>query len=114
MKTVFLKKLPTAVFNHLNEDFLKKFPNNISAPSSYLFDNAVSKIRNRSAESRLIKSIDWDNRYALQLSAFNNTKYNAYGDQQPKRDLLPFFVKYTFPNEFKEKTQSYAGKGKHI
>ena len=109
--SIFKKKLPTAVFNHLNEDFIKKFPNNISAPSGYLFDNAVSKIRSRSAESRLIKSIDWDNRYALQLSAFNNTKYNAYGDQQPKRDLLPFFVKYTFPNEFKEKNSKLCWKG---
>ena len=37
-----------------------------------------------------LKKINWHNRYAFQQSAFNNTKYNAYGNQQPKRELLPF------------------------
>ena len=39
------KKLPqSVVFNHLNEDFIKKFPENISAPAPYLFDKGVSQI----------------------------------------------------------------------
>ena len=109
--SVFEKKLPPIIFNHLNNDFIKKFPNNISGPSASLFDNSVSKIIRKSPESRNVKSIDWENRYDLQLSAFNNTKYNAYGEQQPQRDLLPFFVKYTFPNDFKNKNSQLCWKG---
>ena len=110
-ESIFKKKLPPEVFEHLNKDFKKKFPNNISAPSTYLFDNSVSKIFINTPESRKIKYINWSNRYALQLSAFNNTKYNAYGSQQPQRELLPFFVKYTFPIDFKSDKSQLCWKG---
>ncbi len=99
--STFKKNLPPIIFKHLNEDFVKSFPKNISAPAPYLFDIGVSQIINKSNESRYVKTINWDNRFSLQNSAFNNTKYNAFGDQQPKRDLLPYFVKYTFTEDFK-------------
>ena len=110
-KSIFKKNLPPIVFEKLNNDFIKKFPKNISSPSTYLFDNAVSKLVRKSSESRQVKEINWNTRYALQLSAFNNTKYNAYGNQQPKRELLPFFVKYTFPIDFKHKSSELCWKG---
>ena len=47
----------------------------------------------------------------MQNSAFNNTKYNAYGDQQPKRELLPYFVKYTFPKDFKNNDSKLCWQG---
>ena len=109
--SIFEKKLPKVIFNQLNDDFKKTFPKSISAPSPYLFDNGVSKIIKKSPESRYVKEINWENRYALQLSAFNNTKYNAYNDQQPKRELLPFFVKYTFPIDFNNNTSELCWKG---
>ena len=101
--SIFKNKIPPIIFEKLNNDFIKKFPNNISSPSDYLFDNSVSKVVRKTPESRQVKEINWNSRYALQLSAFNNTKYNAYGNQQPKREILPFFVKYTFPIDFKNK-----------
>ena len=99
--SIFKEKIPPIIFNHLNEDFIKKFPDNISAPAPYLFDKGVSQIFNKNNETRYVKEINWDNRYSFQHSAFNNTKYNAYGEQQPNRELLPFFVKYTFSKDYK-------------
>lgn len=109
--SIFKNKMPSIVFDHLNDDFKKKFPKNISAPAPYLFDKGVSQIINKSNESRYVKEIKWDNRYSFQQAAFNNTKYNAYGSQQPKRELLPFFVKYTFPNDFKNSDSKLCWKG---
>ncbi|MEC6997646.1 MAG: hypothetical protein VXW97_05315 [Pseudomonadota bacterium] len=110
-KNVFENELPTVVYEHLNNDFIKKFPKNIAAPSDYLFDNAVTKFINKTNESRLVKTIAWKNRNALQLSAFNNTKYNAYGDQQPERKELPYFVKYTIPIELINNSSKLCWKG---
>ena len=67
LKIVFLKKITFCLFEHLNKDFIKKFPKNISAPAPYLFDKGVSQIIKKSDESRYVKEIDWDNRYAFQL-----------------------------------------------
>ncbi len=110
-KNVFKRELPTVVYEHLNNDFIKKFPKNIAAPSEYLFDNAVTKIIDKTNESRLVRTINWKNRSALQLSAFNNTKYNAYGSQQPKREELPYFVKYTIPIELIDNNSKLCWKG---
>ena len=46
--SVFKKKLPPIVYKHLNEDFVKKFPENISAPAPYIFDTGVSQIFKKS------------------------------------------------------------------
>ncbi|MDC3024116.1 hypothetical protein OA264_01420 [Alphaproteobacteria bacterium] len=110
-QSIFKEKLPPIIFKHLNDDFVKKFPENISAPAPYLFDKGVSQIINKNNESRYVKKINWKNRYSFQQSAFNNTKYNSYGQQQPKRELLPFFVKYTFPENFKNKDSKLCWKG---
>ncbi len=109
--SIFKEKIPEKIFTHLNNDFKKTFPENISAPANYLFDKAVSQILTKSNESRLVKSINWSNRYSLQLSAFNNTKYNAYGIQQPERKLLPFFVKYTFPDQYQNSDSQLCWSG---
>ena len=109
--SIFKKKIPAVIYNHLQTDFVKQFPENLSDPSKYLFDNSVSKLINKTSESRLVKTINWRNRNALQLSAFNNTKYNAYGEQQPERNKLPFFIKYTFPSDFKDKNSELCWKG---
>ena len=109
--SIFKEKLPPIIFNHLNEDFKKKFPDNISAPAPYLFDKGVSQIINKNNETRYVKEINWDNRYSFQHGAFNNTKYNAYGEQQPNRELLPFFVKYTFSKDYKNPKAKLCWKG---
>ena len=59
----------------------------------------------------MVRTINWENRNALQLSAFNNTKYNAYGDQQPKRKELPYFVKYTIPIELIDNNSRLCWRG---
>ena len=76
-----------------------------------MFDKGVSQIINKNIETRYVKEIKWDNRYSFQHSAFNNTKYNAYGEQQPDRKLLPFFVKYTFYKDFKNPKAKLCWKG---
>ena len=47
-------------------------------------------------------------------SAFNNTKYNAYNNQQPKRELLPFLLNIHFLKILKIQALSFVGKGKLI
>ena len=91
--SIFKERLPKKIYNKLNTDFKKIFPNSISGPDIKLFDKSVSKIFFESPETKFVENIYWNNRYQLQLGAFNNTKYNAYGDQEPKRTNLPFFVK---------------------
>ena len=71
----------------------------------------MSQIIKKSEESRYVIKIDLNNRYAFQLSAFNNTKYNAYGDQEPKRTKLPFFVKYSFPSDYSNKNAKFCWEG---
>ncbi|MEC8099866.1 MAG: hypothetical protein VX089_01485 [Pseudomonadota bacterium] len=109
--SVFEKELPPVIFEQLNRDFKITFPKSIAGSSTYLFDKAVTQIFDRSRETRKVNSINWNSRYALQLSAFNNTKYNAYGSQQPQRDLLPFFVKYTFPKEYNQESSKICWQG---
>ena len=96
--SIFKERLPTKIYNKLNSDFKKTFPNSISGPDTKLYHKSVSKIFFESPETKFVENIYWNNRYQLQLGAFNNTKYNAYGDQEPKRTSLPFFVKYCFPS----------------
>ena len=62
-------------------------------------------------ETRVVENINWENRYQLQLGAFNNTKYNAYGNQQPSRNNLPFFVKYSFPDKYSKSNAKFCWRG---
>ena len=64
---------------------LKIYPNSISGPDIKLYHKSVSQIFFESPETKFVENIYWNNRHQLQLGAFNNTKYNAYGDQEPKR-----------------------------
>ena len=98
--SIFKKELPTKVYQKLNEDFIKTFPESIAAPDKKLYRKSASNILFTKNETRSVSKIDWDNRYQLLLRSFNNTAYNAYGIQQPSRDNLPFFVNYTFPSYY--------------
>ena len=89
--SVFKKNLPKKIFDKLNTDFKEVFPKSISGPDNKLFNKSVSQIFNEHSATKYVKDINWDNRFQLQLGAFNNTKYNAYDNQQPKREKLPFF-----------------------
>ena len=109
--SVFKKKLPKKIFDKLNSDFIKTFPNSISGPDVKVYHKSVSQIFFKEAETKSVENIYWNNRYQLQLGAFNNTKYNAYGDQEPKRINLPFFVKYSFPSEYSKKNVEFCWKG---
>ena len=93
--SIFKEKLPKKIYNKLNTDFKKTFPNSIAGPDIKLYHKSVSQIFFESSETKFVENIYWNNRYQFQLGAFNNTKYNAYGDQEPKRTNLPFFVKYS-------------------
>ena len=84
----------------LFSDYEIAFPNSISGPDNKLYDVSVSQLSDKINETRLVESINWKNRYQLLLGAFNNTYYNTYGKQQPPRNKLPYFVKYTFPEEY--------------
>ena len=92
--SIFKEKLPKKIFNKLNTDFKKTFPNSISGPDDKIYHKSVSQIFFKSPETKSVENIYWNNRYQLQLGAFNNTKYNAFGDQEPSRTNLPFFIKY--------------------
>ena len=109
--SIFKERLPKKIYNKLNTDFKKIFPNSISGPDIKLYHKSVSKIFFESPETKLVENIYWNNRYQLQLGAFNNTKYNAYGDQEPKRTNLPFFVKYSFPSEYSNKNAKFCWQG---
>ena len=109
--SIFKEKLPKKIYNKLNADFKRIFPNSISGPDNKLYHESVSKIFFQSQETKFVENIYWNNRYQLQLGAFNNTKYNAYGDQEPKRTKLPFFVKYSFPSEYSNKNAKFCWEG---
>ena len=109
--SIFQKKLPKKIYNQLNTDFKNTFPNSISGPDIKLYHKSVSQIFFKSRETKFVENINWNNRYQLQLGAFNNTKYNAYGDQEPKRTNLPFFVKYAFPSDYSEQNAKFCWQG---
>ena len=109
--SIFKEKLPKKIYNKLNTDFKKIFPNSISGPDIKLYHKSVSQIFFKSPETKFVENIYWNNRYQLQLGAFNNTKYNAYGDQEPKRTNLPFFVKYSFPSDYSKKNAKFCWEG---
>lgn len=97
--SVFSKNLPKEIFDHLEKNFVKDFPSSISGPDIKLYDESVSKFWKKSSETRKVNFISWKNRYQLGLNAFNDGRYNAWGEQQPQRDNLPFFVKYSIPEK---------------
>ena len=109
--SVFKEKLPNKIYNKLNTDFKKTYPNSIAGPDIKLYHKSVSQIFFKSPETKFVENIYWDNRHQLQLGAFNNTKYNAYGNQEPKRTKLPFFVKYSFPSDYSKKNARFCWEG---
>lgn len=109
--SIFKEKLPKKIYTKLNTDFKKIYPNSISGPDINVYHKSVSQIFYKSPETKSVENISWSNRYQLQLGAFNNTKYNAYGDQQPKRTKLPFFVKYSFPSDYSNKNAKFCWEG---
>ncbi len=110
-ESVFKENLPKKIFKKLNTDFEDVFPNSISGPDNKLYNKSVSQIFHDYSETKHVSTISWNNRYQLQLGAFNNTKYNAYGKQQPDRKKLPFFVKYSFPEEYSETNAKFCWQG---
>ena len=109
--SIFSKELPSLVFKRLNNDFIINFPNSIAAPDKNLFEKSVTQMVYKSSETKKITEIKWKNRYELALSSFNNTKYNAYGQQQPNRKNLPYFIKYTIPKEYNNNQSKFCWKG---
>ncbi len=109
--SIFKEKLPKKIFNKLNADFKKTFPNSISGPDDKIYHKSVSQIFFKSPETKSVENIHWNNRYQLQLGAFNNTKYNAFGDQEPSRTNLPFFIKYSFPSDYSNKDAKFCWQG---
>jgi len=99
-ESIFKKKLPKKIFTKLFSDYQIAFPNSISGPDNKFYDISVSQLSGKISETKLVESINWENRYQLLLGAFNNTYYNTYGKQEPPRNKLPYFVKYTFPKEY--------------
>ena len=59
----------------------------------------------------MVKTIAWKNRNALQLSAFNNTKYNAYGDQQPEKKRAALLCKVYYSIELINNSSKLCWKG---
>ncbi len=110
-ESIFKEKLPKKIYDVLNTDFKKIFPNSIAGPDIKLFHKSVSQIFFKEPETKSVENIFWNNRYQLQLGAFNNTKYNAYGNQEPKRTKLPFFVKYSFPSDYSNKNSKFCWQG---
>ena len=62
----------------------------------------------KSVGTRSVEDINWNNRHQLQLGAFNNTKYNAFDEQQPKRENLPYLVKYSFPHDYSKSNAKFC------
>jgi hypothetical protein len=110
-ESIFKKELPEKIFNKLDSDYEIAFPNSISAPDINLYDFSVSQLLGKIEGTKLVETINWKNRYQLLLGAFNNTYYNAYGQQQPPRNKLPFFVKYKFPQEYLNNDTKFCWKG---
>ena len=110
-ESIFKKELPREIFSKLYHDYEIAFPDSISGPDSKLYDLSVRQLLGKVKETRLVEEINWKNRYQLLLGSFNDTRYNAYGDQQPQRNKLPFFVKYTFPEEYLNDKTSFCWKG---
>ncbi len=109
--SVFSKELPTMIFDSLNESFILNFPNSISGPDNKLFEKSVTQMVFENNETKKVTSINWKNRYELGLGSFNNANYNAYGEQEPNRQNLPYFIKYTFPKEFDNELSKFCWKG---
>ena len=109
--SVFKKNLPSPVFDKLNNDFKDVFPNSISGPDNKVFYKSVSQMLYKSNGTRSVESINWNNRYQLQLGAFNNTKYNAFNDQEPNRENLPYFIKYSFPYDYSNSNAKFCWEG---
>jgi len=109
--SIFKKELPDKIFYKLYNDYNIIFPESISGPDKNLYDISVSQMVKQNKETRLVEEINWQNRYQLLLGAFNDANYNAYGNQQPERKKLPFFVKYTFPKEYINSESKFCWQG---
>ncbi|MAJ23980.1 MAG: hypothetical protein CMP36_00560 [Rickettsiales bacterium] len=109
--SIFKEGLPKKIFNKLYDDYQSAFPDSIAGPAPYLYDKSVTQMIKKTSQTRLVETIEWRNRYQLQLGAFNDTKYNAYGKQQPSRAKLPFFVKYSFPSDYSNSKAKFCWQG---
>ena len=107
-KSIFKNELPEKIFTKMQKDFIEVFPNSISGPDIKTYHKSVNQIIKKTDETRLVESINWNNRHGLQLGAFNNTRYNTYGKQEPNRNNLPYFVKYTFPVEYNKSKAKFC------
>ena len=110
-ESIFSKKLPNKIFKKLDNDFQIAFPNSISGPDKNLYDISVNQILGKVEATKLVETVNWKNRYQLALGAFNDTRYNTYGLQEPPRNNLPFFVKYIFPEEYNSTNAKFCWEG---
>ena len=96
--SIFAQKMPEEVFKYLNEKYTEDVKINIMAPDKLLYDVGVSQIWWPSNYTNSKYNVNWEGRYALRLGAFNDRRYNSWGEQQPARDKLPYFVHYLVPD----------------
>ena len=59
--SIFKEKLPKEIFNKLNTDFIKAYPNSIAGPDIKLYHKSVSQIFFESPETKFVENINWNN-----------------------------------------------------
>jgi len=110
--TEVLKQLPKPVYTYLEENFTKLYPKHSIASDQKLYAFSVEQFHKKSPLSRKKTTVNFTSPHDARFGFMNKLNYNTYYDTLPKRDYLPFFVRYDIPPELaQDKTTQICWKG---
>lgn len=94
-----LKQLPEPIYTHLEKSFTQLYPKYSIASDQKLYAFSVEQFHKKSHLSRKKTTLNFTSPHEARFGFMNKLNYNTYYDALPKREYLPFFVRYDITPE---------------
>lgn len=111
--SAFARVLPPEVYASLRDAFHLRFPLGVAPePDSSAFAYSADSFwsRPRPRWSRVVRGIDFTDRWELRLGVMNTLRYNVWNESHGvTRETLPYFVTYALPPEMHGGTLCWKG-----
>ncbi len=91
------KELPQSIYDHSNKTLKRLYPQLHISPDHQLYAFSVEQFHQKSNLSRKRKTVNFTSLHEARFGFMNKLNYNTSPSMTPKREHLPFFVRYELP-----------------